>query len=676
MVRRLRNFTAALVLGIALSYTSAEAAESKAMVTTANLNVRSGAGTGYSIVGSFPKDTTISVQSISNGWAKISYNGQTAYCSAAYLKEAQQTKMVTTTSLNVRSGAGTSYAIVGLLAPNTSVTVISVNNNWAKILYNNEIRYCSADYLKKTTGTTEDSAHGSYTAMVTTTVLNARTGPGTSYSVAKVLPANTEVKVIGIANGWAKINQNGQVLYCSSAYLKDVKAPVPEEYKIMEATTYLNVRSGPATSYSKLGMLNPNDKVKVVSASNGWAKILYQEKVAYCSASYLKEILSSTPETKKYIILTSSAYLNVRNGKNVSCDKIGMLSPGEEVKVVTITDGWAEIIYKGQIAYCSASYLKGYEEVVVTADELNVRSSASTSAAILGKLPKGTVVARLGIESNGWSRIIYNGQEAYCSSNYLALMKEDNNSNATKYYYKDLDISFDSFLSAQANKSNVSYDGEAVTRELLDSCINPSKLTDSNNIYQFLKIDKFRGSVDVNAVNSFLNSLGEDNVFYNQGQAFVDAAREYDIDVLYLIAHTMLETGYGTSALSKGVIYQADTPVKVYNFFGIGAYDDDPLGGGSKTAYQNGWTTVEAALKGGVKWISENYVHSKRTNQRQYTVYMMRWNTNGFVDENNNCIWHQYATDVKWAKSVSSLMNKLSYIYTNADLDLEIPNFK
>lgn len=58
-------------------------------------------------------------------------------------------------------------------------------------------------------------------------------------------------------------------------------------YKVT-AKTGLNVRSGPGTSYSKLGALVFGATVKVVTIDNGWAKIDYNGKTAYVSAQYIK----------------------------------------------------------------------------------------------------------------------------------------------------------------------------------------------------------------------------------------------------------------------------------------------------------------------------------------------------------------------------------------------------
>ena len=58
-------------------------------------------------------------------------------------------------------------------------------------------------------------------------------------------------------------------------------------------------------------------------------------------------------------------------------------------------------------------------ETVVATDTVNVRSSDSENADKLGKLELGTKVTRYESKENGWSRIDYNGQEAYVKSEYL-----------------------------------------------------------------------------------------------------------------------------------------------------------------------------------------------------------------------------------------------------------------
>lgn len=65
---------------------SASGGSGYTVVAKSGLNIRSGPGTSYSKYGAFAYGAAVSVQEISGGWAKISYNGKTAYVAAEYLK--------------------------------------------------------------------------------------------------------------------------------------------------------------------------------------------------------------------------------------------------------------------------------------------------------------------------------------------------------------------------------------------------------------------------------------------------------------------------------------------------------------------------------------------------------------------------------------------------------------
>ncbi len=65
---------------------------------------------------------------------------------------------------------------------------------------------------------------------------------------------------------------------------------------------------------------------------------------------------------------------------------------------------------------------KLYTEVneEVTAKELtNLRSAATTKSDVVATLKNGEIVTRIGVGSNGWSKLIYNGQMVYAITSYL-----------------------------------------------------------------------------------------------------------------------------------------------------------------------------------------------------------------------------------------------------------------
>ena len=72
----------------------------------------------------------------------------------------QTTGIVTADALNVRSGAGTGYSRLGLLYSGNSVTILGSSNGWYKISYRNGVGYVSAEYVS-TKGNDNNSDSGS-----------------------------------------------------------------------------------------------------------------------------------------------------------------------------------------------------------------------------------------------------------------------------------------------------------------------------------------------------------------------------------------------------------------------------------------------------------------------------------------------------------------------------------
>ncbi|MFJ8268028.1 SH3 domain-containing protein [Peribacillus asahii] len=159
---------ATLLISIYPIATPTKAAEtSTAVVNTnsSNLNVREKASTTSPRVGSLQKGAKVTVYSnTTSGWSQILHNKKRAYVLTKYLefnqtsttklsttsiKKSTQTGTVTGSSLNIRTGAGTNYKIIGSLKRGTKVTVYSTTKNgWSEIKYQNKKAYVATQYLK------------------------------------------------------------------------------------------------------------------------------------------------------------------------------------------------------------------------------------------------------------------------------------------------------------------------------------------------------------------------------------------------------------------------------------------------------------------------------------------------------------------------------------------------
>ncbi|MDD4494464.1 MAG: SH3 domain-containing protein, partial [Eubacteriales bacterium] len=97
--------------------------------------------------------------------------------------------------------------------------------------------------------------------------LNVRKGPGTQYSIVKVLRYNTRLYTYGSSGNWLNIG-SGQWIYGGyTASSQPVKAVA------VTVKTSLNVRSGPGTNYSIVGKFYAGNVTDVLESRNGWCRI-------------------------------------------------------------------------------------------------------------------------------------------------------------------------------------------------------------------------------------------------------------------------------------------------------------------------------------------------------------------------------------------------------------------
>ena len=243
----------------------------KVMYVTANsgLNVRAGAGTGYSIVKALAKNSQVTVYEMSNGWARIG-NGQ--WVSAAYLAEgsASNTTVVTktkyvkvNTSLNVRIGAGTQYRSIGSLKNGTKVIVYEERNGFSKI---GDSQWVSSQYLSDAPQITTKTMY-----VKVNSSLNIRKGAGTNFSTVGSLRNGQAVTVYEENNGWSRIGDGQWVSsqYLTSNATKGAIYPI----KYVTANGGLNVRAGAGKGYRIVGGIPKGAKVTVYETRNGWSRI-------------------------------------------------------------------------------------------------------------------------------------------------------------------------------------------------------------------------------------------------------------------------------------------------------------------------------------------------------------------------------------------------------------------
>ena len=378
-------------LSISSSSQVAAASTSAATMTGDYVNLRSGAGTNYSIIGSLSSGELVTVLDDSNpDWVKVqTSNGAIGYCSKEFVKTLssadESEELIGTLTgdyVNLRAGAGTGHAVIGMLYLNDEVTVLDDSDaNWAKIrTKDGQEGYCSKEYLHitKKGETAQETA-------VTTDALNLRSGAGTDYHVKTVLSKGTTVTILDNSDvNWAKVRTaDGTEGYCSKAYLdiagssaQEPSSPTqqPEQNESTSNTTELqavltgsdvNLRSGAGTGYSVIGSLYLGQRVTVINNSDAnWAKIRTESgQEGYCTKEFLQISDGSGSNAGEEVSIgkaITTDYLNLRSGAGLNHNVLTVLAKGAVVDVIDNSDGtWVKVkTNEGTVGYCSKDYLQ------------------------------------------------------------------------------------------------------------------------------------------------------------------------------------------------------------------------------------------------------------------------------------------------------------------------------
>ena len=657
-----------------------------------------------------------------NGYVRIRWNGTTALIkSGSCTLSSFVPKVVNVTSLNVKESESSSSKTIATLKKDEVVNVYNKGSEWSKIKIGTKYGYVENKNILE------------YKFTKSSGTIPLRSSKSiSSNNVVENIPNATKVIVEYYGDGWAKVKNGKKSGYVLNEHLVKSKptASTDNSNEISSVLTKVkiikedvNLREKAEWGANKLGVIKKGTAVELVSKGNQWSKVKYDGKEGYVHNDYLD--LSGAIENEKVLIKIIKEDVNLREKAEWGANKLGVIKKGTAVELVSKGNQWSKVKYDGKEGYVHNDYLdlvglgqtpgegsnsgsndlglssggdssedvKYLDTIDIINPTVNTRYTINSSVEVyedarltklIGYLVKGASVEGIEIGAKSIKANINNKIQGYIKAEDIS-HRNPFAKNKQSTVKKVLNTTHEEYVDSQVGKPYMNI-GDVRYYS------NPKNFSLSNNEqkYQFLKINSFR-NINVYELNEYLNKLnvksGKEAIFKGKAQAFVDAARKHDIDPIYLVAHTMLETGYGNSVLAQGVVVAKDAdgnpvpPTKVYNLFGIGAIDADPVGRGSKTAYTLGWTSIEKAIEGAAKWIatgvkadssiglkaSEGYLHSKKFTH-QYTLYAMRFD---YIYK-----WHEYSTDVGWPTKISRLMSTLSYLYEGVDLVFEELEYK
>lgn len=99
----------------------------------------------------------------------------------------------------------------------------------------------------------------------------------------------------------------------------------------------LNVRSGPGTSYKKIGSLKKGYKITTFTIEKGWLKITYSGKVGYVSAEHCAKRTSNNKVTqtiKNFVVTSTTGTTNLRATPSLLAPLVTTIPIGKIVRVI------------------------------------------------------------------------------------------------------------------------------------------------------------------------------------------------------------------------------------------------------------------------------------------------------------------------------------------------------
>ena len=208
-------------------------------------------------------------------------------------------------------------------------------------------------------------------------------------------------------------------------------------------------------------------------------------------------------------------------------------------------------------------------------------------------------------------------------------------------YYTDSFKAFDGSTWYAANYDTIAY------------YMDPRNFLIDMYVFQFEALAYEKDLQTLSVVQKLLNG----DYLNNFANSYISAAQDSNVSPVYLASLSKQEVGgrsYATTAVNGGAFtYNGKTYSGIYNPYNIGAYSGtNPVYNGlywatgsgySTTTYDRPWTSMDKAIRGGAKWIGQNYI-----NIGQNTIYFKKWDVVANVNSaSGNNFDHQYQTNIQ-----------------------------
>ena len=249
---------------------------------------------------------------------------------------------------------------------------------------------------------------------------------------------------------WVQVLSRGQAGFAYVKTLTGKTGYMSENYLDFGANTnagtvkyanggYVNLRSGPALSYSVVMRVTSGSVVTVVNDSYEWNYICVYANGSAVYGYMHDSFIDRGGATSSTVTTRNGGRVNVRSGPGSSFGSIGNLASGTKVTVLLKGNGWYQISANGLTGFMSTEYLSGTGNTLgsntgssgavssqkawvnnpKSTQVLNLREAPSQSSRSIGQYRNGTQVKVVSYGST-WCEVYVGTRHGYMMTRYLS----------------------------------------------------------------------------------------------------------------------------------------------------------------------------------------------------------------------------------------------------------------
>ena len=326
-----------------------------AFITGSSVRLRSDDSTSSRILDTTNKNEVVVVLSKHGDWYKVIYDLNEGYIHGDYLDVSAVSNVelgygkINASSVNLRSGAGTSHSKIARGDRGDKAYIIGVKDGWYQVIFEDDICYIRSDYLDLTEAPYENKSssksprffRGGESTGVTPSAnaLNGTTGSSGNKEEPKEEPKEEQKEETKVESSTTP-----------SATSSNIK------YGIGFTTgSGLRLRSTASTSGAVIDSANKNEAVVILEKSGDWYKVIYDLQEGYMHGGYLT--VSSTENAELGYGKVNTTKVNLRSGPGTSHGVVDTASKGEKAYIIGINNGWYRVIYGQHVCYVRSDYL-------------------------------------------------------------------------------------------------------------------------------------------------------------------------------------------------------------------------------------------------------------------------------------------------------------------------------